>query len=294
VADHPFAIVEATGGRLSTNDHAATLSSLRELGAAIVLGATDLDHCDALRAVMLEDLPRAMAQPAALEVPGHIQHNPRPGGEHLYADIVANPIALAVANDLLGPVQLALYTGNTMLGGTIDQQPVHWDYPQLWPAVPADMALPAPQLTVNIPLQDVRVENGALEVWPGTHLDNRSGEQHAVELYTAPLEWVEAQRREVPPVRVPVPRGALLLRDGRMWHRGTTNTTDEPRVMVALAYHARWFRPMVIDFHDGAQEAVAALGIPVAARYRRDFDDQVWPPPARLVPEPAHQPAQGR
>ena len=284
--DHPFAVVSARDGALSADDHAAVLASLRELGAAVVLGATDLDHVDALREAMLASLPRAQAQPKALDVTGHVQHNPPVSGEHLYADIAANPIALAVAKDLLGPVQLAVYTGNTMLGGTTEQQPVHWDYPQLWPS--ADVPLPPPQLTVNIPLQDVRVDNGALEVWPGTHLDNRSGEQHAIELYSAPLDWVEARRAEVPPVRVPVPKGALLLRDGRMWHRGTTNATAEPRVMVAIAYHARWFRPMVVDFHDGARDAVAALGVPVAARYRADdFDDQVWPPPARLVPEPA-------
>ena len=281
--DHPFPVVTAgADGTLTAADQAAVVTGLRELGAAVVLGAVDLGHCDALRDVMLEDLPRAMAQPKALDVPGHIQHNPRPRREDLYADIVANPVALAVARELLGPVQLALYTGNTMLGGTTEQQPVHWDYPQLWPS--ADVPLPPPQLTVNIPLQDVRVDNGALELWPGTHLDNRSGAQHAIELYSAPLDWVEARRAEVPPVRLPVPKGALLLRDGRTWHRGTTNATDEPRLMVAIAYHARWFRPMVIDAHDGAQDAFAALGVPATVRYRRDFDDQVWPPSGRMVP----------
>ena len=283
MASHPFAVVAAVDGALSPADHDAVVTFVRELGAAVVLDAIDLDHVDALRGAMLESLPKAMAQPNALDVPGHVQHNPPTDGTHLYADIAANPVALAVARDLLGPVQLALYTGNTMLGGTTQQQPVHWDYPQLWPSATVD--LPPPQLTVNIPLQDVGVENGALEVWPGTHLDNRSGAQHAVDLYAAPLDWVDARRAEVPPVRLPAPKGALVLRDGRMWHRGTTNATDEPRVMVAIAYHARWFRPMVIDAHDGAQAAFAALGVPATVRYRTDdFDDQVWPPDGRLVP----------
>ena len=122
-------------------------------------------------------------------------------------------------------------------------------------------------------------------MWPGTHLDNRSGEQHAVELYAAPVDWVEARRADVPPVRLTMPKGALLLRDGRMWHRGTTNSTDEPRLMVAIAYHARWFRPMVIDAHVGARDAFTALGVPATVRYRSDdFDDQVWPPDGRMVP----------
>lgn len=281
--EHPFALVETADGELSLEDHVAVVTSLRELGAAVVLGAVDLGHVDALREAMLDSLPRAMAQPLALDVPGHVQHNPPTDGSHLYRDVAANPIALAVARDLLGPVQLALYTGNTMLGGTTAQQPVHWDYPQLWPSAAVD--LPPPQLTVNIPLQDVRVDNGALEVWPGTHLDNRSGAQHAVDLYAAPLDWVEERRAAVPPVRLPAPKGALVLRDGRMWHRGTTNSTDEPRLMVAIAYHARWFRPMVIDAHQGAQDAFAALGVPATVRYRDGgFDDQVWPPDGRMVP----------
>jgi hypothetical protein len=284
-----FAVIEATAdevaaGALEADRHADVVASLRDFGGAVILGATDLAQCDHLRAAMLESLPRAEAQPRALEVPGHVQHTPPTRADALYRDILVNPIAMSVSRELLGDLQLALYTGNTMLGSTTQQQPVHWDDPQLWAT--AEGPLPPASVTINIPLQDVTLANGALEVWPGTHHDPRSAAQHRERPFEVPLDWVEDRRRNEPPVRVELPKGALFLRDGRMWHRGTTNSTSEPRVMVAVCYHPRWFRPMVIDFHDGAQDAVRSLGIPVMARYRTGFDDQVWPPNAQLVPKP--------
>ena len=63
-----------------------------------------------------------------------------------------------------------------------------------------------------------------------------------------PEEWLTARRAEAPPVRMPAPKGALLMRDLRMWHRGTTNATAEARPMIALSYQPWWYRPLAIDF----------------------------------------------
>jgi ectoine hydroxylase-related dioxygenase (phytanoyl-CoA dioxygenase family) len=87
------------------------------------------------------------------------------------------------------------------------------------------------------PLVDVEIANGALELWPGTQHDVRSGDRVHDGLLV-PDDWLNARRAEVPPVRVPLPKGALLLRDGRLWHRGTTNTTPHARPMVAMVYAA--------------------------------------------------------
>jgi hypothetical protein len=235
--DHHFTTPEVTddersAGALTDERLASVLASLREHGAAIIIGAVDLECCDALCATMLAELDDATAKPAALDVQGHVQHNPPPRAEHLHGDIFANPLAVSVASALLGGrVHLSLYTGNTMLGHTTAQQPVHWDEHQLWPGLSA--APPAASLTVNIPLVDVGIENGALEPWPGTHRDVRSGDRVHDGLLVPP-EWLDARRAEVPPVRVPLPKGALLLRDGRLWRRGTTNTTAHARPMVAM------------------------------------------------------------
>jgi hypothetical protein len=286
-AAHPFATLAVTAeelaaGALAPERRAKAIASILELGAAVITGAVDVEHCDALREAMLAELPHAEAQPRALNVNGHVQHNPPPTAAHLYEDIVANRVGLDLVRAIVGQVQLTLYTGNTMLGGTTDEQPVHWDEAQLW----SDLHTPPPPaaLTVNIPLVDVEVANGALEAWPGTHLDLRTAS--VAPALEAPLDWVEARRAEVPPVRVPLPLGSLLIRDGRLWHRGTTNATDQPRPMVAVEYHAWWFRPLPIDFRADAKPVLKSFGIPVTARYRDDFDHQVWPPNWKLVPAP--------
>jgi ectoine hydroxylase-related dioxygenase (phytanoyl-CoA dioxygenase family) len=286
---HPFTIVEASpderaAGALTSERLAAVAASLREHGAAVIRGAVDLERCDLLLEAMMAELDQAAAKPHALDSKGHLQHNPPPRAEHLHVDIFANPVAVSVARALLGQgIQLSLYTGNTMLGHTAEAQPVHWDEFQLWAGL--SQAPPAASLTVNIPLVDVTVENGALELWPGTHHDARSGD-HVGEGLLVPEDWLDTRRADVPPVRVPLPRGALFLRDGRVWHRGTTNTTAHPRPMVAMLYTAWWFRPYVIDFYPDAEPMLRASGIGVTARYREAFDHHLWPPNWNLVPQP--------
>lgn len=286
--EHPFATLHATSdelaaGALSPERHAAVLASIRSHGAAVVTGAVRGEHCDALWAAMAEDLDEAARRPLALEVPGHVQHNPPPRARDLHPDIIANPIALSVARALMGSVQMSLYTGNTMLPYTRESQPVHWDVDQLWPGL--EHAPPPAALAVNIPLVDVTLENGALEVWPGTHLDVRAYERSPKTLLV-PEDWLAARRAEVPPVRVPVPKGALLMRDLRMWHRGTTNATAAPRPMVAVSYQPWWHRPLAIDFYRDAEPVLAKLRVPVTARFRERFDHLVWPPDWDLVPAP--------
>jgi hypothetical protein len=267
---------------LSAERLSNVVESIRMHGASILEGAVDLDHCDALRASMAEDLDAAARHPFALDIPGHVQHNPPPRARDLYADIIANPIAVSIARALMGRVRLALYTGNTMLAHTTQQQPVHWDDYQLWPGL--EQAPPTSSLAVNIPLVDVSLDNGALEVWPGTHLDVRAVEHRKTLL--VPNDWLEARRVEVPPVRVPLSKGAMLLRDLRMWHRGTTNSTGEARPMLALSYQPWWYRPLAIDFYKDAEPVLTKLRVPVTARYRERFDYLAWPPNWDLVPAP--------
>jgi hypothetical protein len=39
-----------------------------------------------------------------------------------------------------------------------------------------------------------------------------------------------------------MPAGSLLIRDMRMWHRGTPNRSNEPRPNMALIYSRFWLR----------------------------------------------------
>jgi ectoine hydroxylase-related dioxygenase (phytanoyl-CoA dioxygenase family) len=85
---------------------------------------------------------------------------------------------------------------------------------------------------VDIPLVDFRPDNGAMEIWPGgTHL-------------MPPPTDIEAVVREMHSEQVIMPAGSLLIRDARMWHRGSPNKSGAPRPNMALMYARHWFKTM--------------------------------------------------
>ena len=51
-----------------------------------------------------------------------------------------------------------------------------------------------------------------------------------------PEEHVEARRAVRGPLRGCTRKGAVLIRDMRLWHRGTPNRSAEPRFMVAMIH----------------------------------------------------------
>jgi hypothetical protein len=58
------------------------------------------------------------------------------------------------------------------------------------------------------------------------------------------LALIESGARELEPICLAA--GDVMIRDVRGLHRGTPNTTDEPRPMVVIGYSRRWlFRPEV-------------------------------------------------
>jgi ectoine hydroxylase-related dioxygenase (phytanoyl-CoA dioxygenase family) len=126
--------------------------------------------------------------------------------------VITNPLALAVIDALPGS----------------EYQRVHSDIHLLFPETP--LSLPAYSLALNIPLVEFHEENGPLEIWPGgTHL--MPGGINMQEM--APLMRSE---------RVLMPAGSLLIRDMRMWHRGTPNRGSAARPNLALIYSRPWLK----------------------------------------------------
>ncbi|GIX07265.1 MAG: hypothetical protein KatS3mg115_1668 [Candidatus Poribacteria bacterium] len=142
--------------------------------------------------------------------------------------VVNNPLALSIIEPLLGEDCVCHYfASDTPLPGS-DFQPVHSDIHRLFPGMP--ISLPPFALVLNIPLVDFREDNGPLQIWPGgTHLMPED----------APIqELAEQMHSEF----VLMPAGSLLIRDIRMWHRGTPNRSDAPRPNMAMIYARHWLR----------------------------------------------------
>lgn len=142
--------------------------------------------------------------------------------------LIANPFALSILDALLGADAVCHYfASDTPLPGS-DYQPVHSDIALLFPET--NLALPAYSVVLNIPLVDFTLENGPLEIWPGgTHL------------FPGGIDMRDlAPRMNATPCLMPA--GSMLLRDMRMWHRGTPNRSQAPRPNLAMIYSRPWLK----------------------------------------------------
>jgi ectoine hydroxylase-related dioxygenase (phytanoyl-CoA dioxygenase family) len=147
--------------------------------------------------------------------------------------VVANPFALAILRQTLGHGLFCnSVSSDTCLQGSVFQSP-HRD-------IGFYAGKQALGTIVNIPLMHCGPHNGPLQVWPGgSHLWNaeafaRFGVR-AFDQDTANPS-MEAFARQVPSVALDLHPGDVLLRDPGMLHRGTPNTTPEPRSMLTIGY----------------------------------------------------------
>ncbi len=142
--------------------------------------------------------------------------------------IIEHPLAMPVLEAILGSdCHCYYFASDTALPGS-DYQNTHSDTQLLYPDT--TLSLPAYNIVVNIPLIDVELEHGPVEVWPGgTHLMPGNLDLHAL----APHMHSDL---------VTMPAGSILIRDMRMWHRGTPNLSRQIRPHLALIYARAWYR----------------------------------------------------
>jgi ectoine hydroxylase-related dioxygenase (phytanoyl-CoA dioxygenase family) len=79
-------------------------------------------------------------------------------------------------------------------------------------------------MIVNVAVVDTVVENGAIDVIPGTHQ----------RFYKYTRFVLEGRHRDG--LRVPMKQGDVLVRSSNVWHRGMTNRTSVPRPMLAMTW----------------------------------------------------------
>jgi hypothetical protein len=215
------------------------IAAIQEDGFVAINDVIDYAHLDALREKMESDLEKVKALPVVPHnfVWGNIQHDPPPQAEYVFRDVVANPFACQVTSTILGKGAFNNYmSGNSNVPGSRLQR-VHVDAGQLWPNL--KVAHPIARLAVNFALNDTAEENGAIELWPGSHLDTRKAVGQNLPLTDEDL----TERRAIaPPISGNTQKGSFLLRDLRLWHRGTPNTSNETRFMIAMIHNMSWYK----------------------------------------------------
>jgi ectoine hydroxylase-related dioxygenase (phytanoyl-CoA dioxygenase family) len=83
------------------------------------------------------------------------------------------------------------------------------------------------RLTFNVALTDMDGANGPMEVIPGSH------RMH----HDQTARWI-GEIENIPAVSLLLRAGDCLLRDGNLLHRGTTNLTGRPRILLDQTYRA--------------------------------------------------------
>ncbi len=156
----------------------------------------------------------------------------------MFDDIWANSIACSILQAILGPELVCHYAnGNTALKAT-GRQPVHSDIERPHPMYPFAYIL-------NIPTDDVSLENGSTEIWVSSHKDscaNQHAEYDGERVLNIKSELVEQRRQHSPPVNPTTKKGSIIIRDVRLWHAGVPNRTPKPRIMLAFVIQPKWFQ----------------------------------------------------
>ena len=162
----------------------------------------------------------------------------------IFAELVAHPIALTLAEHFLGESCLlsACLAIDLMPGETA--QPWHTD--------DGHTSLKPPHDVVGISafwaLSDTTVENGATEVLPRSHLwveQDLPGALSAVNFDNTD-NTEEATGHECHPAAktVTLTAGSLMVARGDLWHRGGANCSDGSRLIITPQYCAGWLRPL--------------------------------------------------
>ncbi|MFW6061029.1 MAG: phytanoyl-CoA dioxygenase family protein [Phycisphaeraceae bacterium] len=250
---------ERDSGNLEPAKRDEAVRALEEEGFVGLVNAIEPAILDHVYEGMMEDLAWLEARfgrlpkrgPDGWEGKGKLNgFGPPRRKPYLHRRVLYNEPVLAVTLAMLGcqkegmGVHCANYDANWSFPippaqrADAPRQQVHGDTGPLFPSLSEPE--PAFMLNLSIPLVDFTPENGATEIWPGTH-------RHRPQLSQTPgkerkQQMIEAQRRVRPPERMVAPKGTVVIRDPRAWHAGMPNLTDQTRIMIAMRHCPDWLR----------------------------------------------------
>jgi ectoine hydroxylase-related dioxygenase (phytanoyl-CoA dioxygenase family) len=229
---------------LSAREVADHLGQIQEQGFTIVEEAIDPALVAELNAALLRLEDELAAVPARNEFEGRhtvriynlLVHDP------VFARVPTHANVLPIVEGVLDPGCLLSSLSSIAIGPDETPQPIHAD-DQVMP-----IPKPHPPTVCNSmwALTDFTEANGATRLVPGSHRDQ------SPDLFKT-YESIPAE----------MPRGAVLVWHGSLWHGGGANTTDERRVGLACNYCAGYIR----------QQENQQLGIPLATA--RGFDERL-------------------
>ena len=243
---HAIPVPEAArvSGKVSPEFIAEAVTYLHRDGIIVLEDAIDESHLETLESMLGPEAEEIARDPNHHFNFGKQTRNmdqaPPLIPEFMYKDVWANQSAISVCSAILGPNPVCHYAnGNTALKAQ-HRQPVHADINRPHPTFPFGYI-------INIPLSDVAAENGATEIWVGSHRESNISQHTEFTTdgesgLTIRPEILESRRQHSPPIQPSTKRGSVIIRDVRLWHAGMPNRTERPRIMLAFVLQPRWFQ----------------------------------------------------
>ena len=194
------------------------LRSFAEQGYLVFRDVLPKDRLSALRDRLFDEYDRAKASGTLFNggggISGHLNCFPGEESRWVYDALCENGIVgivKALMPSIVGTPNVGL---NMNLPKSVTQ---HYH---------VDSAYLQGFMIVNIAVVDTTIENGAIDLLPGTH-------KKFYKFWRFTLE--RAHRLTT---RIPMKQGDVLIRTSNLWHRGMPNFTNVPRPMMALTWEA--------------------------------------------------------
>ncbi len=269
---------ERRRGTLTATHRKQLLAAMQRDGVLVLDRIIDHAPLDALKARMDRDSAELLAFCDSIggnpRDRGHLQQGPPPFAPYVFPEYVANPLICDALRVLLGAAAYCeFYNGNTNCPDSTYQQ-LHLD--AMHAPLPSGEAAPTSAVVINVVPQDVDEHNGAVELWPGTHM--------IVVPTPVPDDAIDERRGDAAPVRGVFKKGDVLLRDSRLWHRGVPNPSDEYRHMIAMVFVAKdkpRGRPIV--FARDCEALLTDAPLPFNATFTDEPIDYLLGPTRRML-----------
>ena len=195
---------------------AAMREALEHDGFVVLRDVVRKDRLQELAGEIFAEFDRATAAGELFEgggqLTGHLNCFPGRDSQFVYDDLTEHGIIDFVREVRPDIVDYVRATLNFNLPGSVPQ---HYH---------SDGLYVEEFLICNVAVVDTDLENGAIDVLPGTNREFYKFWRYAVE------------RKYRLTTRVPLRQGDVILRKSTLWHRGMPNKTPTPRPMMAVTF----------------------------------------------------------
>ena len=211
-----------------------SIQEIFDNGYTIIPSLISNKTCDKLKNILdksfNEDLPFNFFK-------GHFQQLLPKNEDEIPYNILFNKKIHNIISQIFGKRKYYLYSYTCNSNLAKECQPYHMDCRHYYPLETikqfGSQGLPL-QLIVNTYLEDTNEDNASFEIIPGSHkiTDFELGEDGEInDKYTNKLHKIKCN----------LPRGSIIIRDKRTWHRGTNNPSMKVRHMVGTSYSINWY-----------------------------------------------------